>query len=77
MAIVLRLGDVVDFNIIKSEKTIILTTKTIVYEILVNDDGNANRLIAFLQNAMRPEVVVKKEPKLPKFYVEGEGKNGV
>ena len=76
MAIVLKLNDVIDFNYIKPERTIILTTKTIIYEIVVNDEANARALILAIQNALKPDVPPKKELHIPKFYSEKES-NGI
>jgi len=73
MAIVLRLGDVVELNYIRKEKTIVLTTKTIIYEIMVNSEGVALALVDLLQKSMIKESPVRPEPKLPRFYIEGEG----
>ena len=71
MAIVLKLNDVIEFNYIKPERVIVLTTKTIIYEILVNNEENARTLIVAIQNALKPDIPVKKELHIPKFYSDG------
>lgn len=70
MAIVLKLGDILEFNYIKPEHTIVLTTKTIIYELVVNDAENAGTLISLIQEAMKRETVRPKEPHIPRFYKE-------
>jgi hypothetical protein len=71
MAVVLRLADVLDINYIAPEKTIVLTTRTIIYEIVVNNDAVAKGLIDSMQKAMVKDPLVKKETRLPRFYNEG------
>jgi hypothetical protein len=73
MAIVLKLGDVIEFNYIKPERTIVLTTKTIIYEIVVNSEENARALIVAIQNALKPDAPKQKELHIPKFYSEKIG----
>ena len=68
MAIVLKLKDILDFTYVKPEKAIVLTTKTLIYEIVVDDEEHAKQLIKYLEHAIIRVEEAKKETKFPKFY---------
>ena len=68
MAIVLKLKDIIDFTYVKPEKAIVLTTKTLIYEIVVDSEEHAQELIKYLQHALVRVEEAKRETKMPKFY---------